>query len=513
MNKKCVTYKTIQDFSFDQFIKKINESFYTKLFPSQNTELLFHDTYDWRLYSTSLVLNSVGKIYYLRKLNCNRPLAICKTRKIVKNASDFQECTLKNSISRIIEERVLFCYGIIFETSIKVEILDEHKNIVSILTYFEYRTSAESGSCHSCIQLEQGNNNSTVFYELDYLLGQQGLEIDKESDNLFFALKGSDRSPGDYNSKPSIKLENTQNAISAIKIIVNQLLRILEWNKNYLLDDNDPEFLHDVRVACRLLKSVLSNQDVLIESVTNDLKKDITAILKTTNELRDLDVYLRKREYYKSLLPKNYQPKINFLFTYLRRRKSLLRKRLQNQSISEKIDSFTNKWNNIQQQENEKIFSSQYLAIKIKALAQIEILNNFKQVLRTGKLIVKTKNLKKLHKLRIQCKNLRYLLDVYKSLFPKTKTSVIIKQLKTLQNNLGEYNDLSVQEKYLAQISSRFSITNKNSHDSFIAIGILIGLLHQKKTESANKFYLIFKSFSNQSFKKRFEELFFANEQ
>ena len=102
-------------------------------------------------------------------------------------------------------------------------------------------------------------------------------------------------------------------------------------------------------------------------------------------------------------------------------------------------------------------------------------------------------------------------MDIYKSLFPAKKIDILIKQLKILQNNLGDYNDLFVQHKYLINISNRFSLKNKNLHDSLMAIGILIGLLHQKRVETAHEFYCIFKNFSNQTFKKRIDELFSIN--
>lgn len=99
-------------------------------------------------------------------------------------------------------------------------------------------------------------------------------------------------------------------------------------------------------------------------------------------------------------------------------------------------------------------------------------------------------------------------MDIYKSLFPVKKIDIFLKQLKVLQNNLGYFNDLYVQHKYLIQISNRFSTKNKNIHDSLMVIGILIGLLHQKKVETANEFYSIFKDFAKPGNKTLFGELF-----
>ena len=55
----------------------------------------------------------------------------------------------------------------------------------------------------------------------------------------------------------------------------------------------------------------------------------------------------------------------------------------------------------------------------------------------------------RLHELRIQCKKLRYLLDFYSSLYDREAVARIIRALKKLQDNLGDFNDLEVQQKDL----------------------------------------------------------------
>ena len=49
------------------------------------------------------------------------------------------------------------------------------------------------------------------------------------------------------------------------------------------------------------------------------------------------------------------------------------------------------------------------------------------------------------HELRKTCKKLRYLVEFFRSLFPRREMGRVITALKLLQDNLGEYQDLYVQ--------------------------------------------------------------------
>jgi CHAD domain-containing protein len=508
MNKKSFKYLVLPDFSFQDFLNQLSESYTFRLNPGQKSLLIFYDTFDWRLYSTRQILYSVGNTVFLRKLFMAEFLDSDRFRKPFSTLSHFPSGKIKNIILKIIQARALYPIGQTYEKITTIEILNTDQKVIAKVYYYEYRNQPDSTCHYSFLLLEPVKDYNNSFYELEYWFGLKAFEKDKKSDVLFHLSTNTTKTPGDYSSKLDVKVKPNSNAGQALINVLNYLLTIIKANKDYLFTENDPEFLHDFRVACRRIKSLLGSQNVLDPIITKEFKKDITDLLKTTNELRDLDVYLLNTEYYKSLLPKDFSKKINFLFTYLKRRKHNLNKNLDKEAFNKSIDILLSKWDSALNQEPEKIVNSKESAFEIKELASKEIYKNYNQILRTGKLIVKTKNKKKMHELRIQCKKLRYLMDIYKSLFPANKIDILIKQLKALQNNLGDYNDLFVQHKYLISISNRFSSKNKNLHDSLMAIGILIGLLHQKKVETANEFYSIFKDFAKPGNKELFKELF-----
>jgi len=54
-----------------------------------------------------------------------------------------------------------------------------------------------------------------------------------------------------------------------------------------------------------------------------------------------------------------------------------------------------------------------------------------------------------IHQLRINCKKLRYLMEFFTLLLPPAEIKKLIRSLKMLQDNPGNFNDYSVQQQFL----------------------------------------------------------------
>jgi CHAD domain-containing protein len=99
-------------------------------------------------------------------------------------------------------------------------------------------------------------------------------------------------------------------------------------------------------------------------------------------------------------------------------------------------------------------------------------------------------------------------MEFFAGLFPEHKMSKGVKILKKLQDNLGEYNDLCVQIKYLLDISMQLPLTRKPNNKTLLAIGSLISTLESEKEISKNAFKEKFAQFSSEENRAFFSELF-----
>jgi len=113
-----------------------------------------------------------------------------------------------------------------------------------------------------------------------------------------------------------------------------------------------------------------------------------------------------------------------------------------------------------------------------------------------------------LHVLRIHCKKLRYLMEFFSSLFPPKKINTLIDQLKKLQDNLGDFNDLRIQREYLLNIIEELPIAHQQSKKTLAAIGSLIGALVNEKQAVKDAFAKTFTDFTSPANQGLFRELF-----
>ena len=146
--------------------------------------------------------------------------------------------------------------------------------------------------------------------------------------------------------------------------------------------------------------------------------------------------------------------------------------------------------------------------VPVFELACKRIYKQYRNVVKAGNRIIEDRDDEKLHKLRIQCKKLRYLIQFFANLFPPKKISILVGQLKKLQDVLGDYNDLSVQVNYLIEVAKEMPANLSRLNKTLVAIGSLIGELETKRQSVKASFAETFMHFSSRQNQKLFRELF-----
>ena len=84
----------------------------------------------------------------------------------------------------------------------------------------------------------------------------------------------------------------------------------------------------------------------------------------------------------------------------------------------------------------------------------------------------------------------------------------LVKQLKKLQDNLGDFNDYVVQGEYLIQILQDLSLEGEQARLALASIGGLVGHLDEEKARVQGEFAQTFRDFAARENQKRFKMLF-----
>jgi len=220
--------------------------------------------------------------------------------------------------------------------------------------------------------------------------------------------------------------------------------------------NKESENLHQYRVCLRKIRAIDSTLKVLkTEATSAKLIPDLKELMKQTNRLRDLDVYLMNSESFFQQLDKKYHPGLTRFFEDI----SLLRE-YEFQRVSEWLQSkaYQQKCREIEEQihalsnaqDNNNIASDTF-----ECGSQV-INRRYLKVIKTASTLNTHSEDTDIHQLRIECKKLRYLLEFFAPVIHQSTYKQLMNIIKSLQESLGTYNDSSVQiaflKSYLKQI-------------------------------------------------------------
>ena len=313
-----------------------------------------------------------------------------------------------------------------------------------------------------------------------------------------------------YSSKINIPLEPQLPAGQALRKIYRYLLQIMKKNENGIINDIDIEFLHDFRVSVRRTRSALGQiKNILDEDIVQKAEKNFTYLGQSTNQLRDIDVYLLKEDQYKNMLPENRRDYLNPFFEDLKRQRKIENVLVKKILKSVRYKRIIDEWEFYL---NKKINAKNLTDTEKKPIiivARKVICERNQKVLELGKNIVITSSDELLHQLRIAGKKLRYLLEFFNSLFPQTEMQILIKKLKKLQDNLGDYHDLVVHQEMLKKFEEQLVTKESGEKETILNLGILIKKLNEKQKLVKKDFFETFRIYSASEIQKIFHDLFY----
>jgi CHAD domain-containing protein len=248
-------------------------------------------------------------------------------------------------------------------------------------------------------------------------------------------------------SRPRLDLAPNVRADIGARQIHLALVELLEANEPGLRADVDTEFLHDFRVAVRRTRSLLGQiRQVLPNDVVEHFSTEFSWLGRLTGPPRDLDVLvLTLRHRGGELTAADNQA----LTDALGRVQQQERERLVQALDGDRYRTLLSQW---------KAFLERPVPAKPDAanarasLASVVSRRAWKlsrRIACAGETIDVQTPAEELHRLRIDAKKLRYLVDVTPTFYDTSDLACVLDALKKLQRVLGDFNDADVQERRL----------------------------------------------------------------
>jgi CHAD domain-containing protein len=324
------------------------------------------------------------------------------------------------------------------------------------------------------------------------------------------ALAAAGKKPGDYSSKLNIKLQPDMRADAAVRQVMLNLYRAMEVNEQGTIEDLDSEFLHDFRVAVRRTRSALAELKWVFPPATlKRFRREFAWLGSITTRLRDLDVYLLKFDRYKAMLPKELQAGLEPLRDLLRDKQHIEQTRhLAVQLRSARYRRLKQQWLRYLNSPLAKRPVAADAARPIGEVARRRTWRMYKRVMREGRAITADSPPAELHELRKSCKKLRYLMEFFQCLYRPKSIRALIRELKQLQENLGDYQDLDVQIASIEHFAEEMNERGVYDDTTAQAMQALLASLHAQMDDVRAHFHERFERFSLKETRKLFRELF-----
>jgi CHAD domain-containing protein len=198
---------------------------------------------------------------------------------------------------------------------------------------------------------------------------------------------------------------------------------------------------------------------------------------------------------YKKLLPKSARKDLAPLGRFLHDHQETEQKRLARHLESKRYREIVRDWGEFLG--NRSGGPSADAQRPIGEVATERITLRFGKVVRKGSGVDSSTSPETLHRLRIDCKKLRYLLEFFKSIYDRSGVESLVRSLKGLQDNLGDFNDLQVQQETLMRYSQQMLGEGTGTAESLVAMGRLIEQLAIRRTEERERFKRRFARFAS----------------
>jgi CHAD domain-containing protein len=511
VDKIVLRYYLPKDFNRQKLDEELSGQFAYSTEPGDEISVGLYDTFDWRLFQKDLVCFLAGPRLQLISLSSGATLQSLTVLDAPKFVWDLPAGELRRILAPILEMRALLHLGEVKKESVNYRILNRDDKTVARLVYYAFehlgdRKTAEAGAY---VQLKAVRGYPRYYRALQKFCQAMAFEPTLPRDIYHRLIEVGESTPGDYSSKLNFQLVPEMRADEATRVILQFLLETMRRNEEGIRKDIDTEFLHDFRVAVRRTRSALTQiKGVFPADVIERNKIDFSRIGGFTNRLRDLDVYLHNEVAYRAMLPAALQESILPLFTYLRGRRSEALEEVRDGLDSKEYARILHDWESFLYAPLSNAEAAPNAARPVLDLASQRIYNRYRSIVKVGNKILDNSEDDLLHNLRIECKKLRNLMEFFASLYPRKKITILIKQLKILQDNLGEINDLYVQGEYLLKRAMELPIRGAAARQTLVAIGGLVEALDERKMTEKGNFVKTFTHFASTKNRRLFSELF-----
>lgn len=311
------------------------------------------------------------------------------------------------------------------------------------------------------------------------------------------AIAASGGDPEGIRTKVRVELRPDQRTDKAAVAVLRDLAGMVEANLPGTLADHDTEFLHDLRVAVRRSRSVLRELKGAFPPERLARQRDaLKWIQAITGPTRDLDVQLLDWEHLLSSVPAERHAALLPVRSLLGRHRTAALRTLKRELRSA---TYRDAWASYREFLSGKLGPAAERPDAKRPIVEVaggRIRTVYARMVKAGSAIDDASPADDLHDLRKRGKELRYLLELFGSLWPPDVVKPMVKSLKGLQDVLGLHQDREVQADHLRGLADELS-KEVGGPEALLVLGVLVDQLDAEQRAARDQFAERFAAFAS----------------
>jgi CHAD domain-containing protein len=291
-------------------------------------------------------------------------------------------------------------------------------------------------------------------------------------------------------AKVEVPLAYDQRADAGAVAVLRSLLDVIGENFEGAISGEDPEHLHQLRIAVRRSRTVQRQlKDVFPPDELPGFRAEFRWLQQATGSARDLDVYLEDLDSLREMLPEDVRGDLDPLVPVLAHSRLGARADMTRALRSDRTANLIEDWERLLETLTERSAHDRPAADKpVGAVAGKRIRKVYKRIVKMGRAIERDSPAEDYHELRKKGKELRYLLELFGArLFPDDAVGPLIKSLKALQDVLGRHQDREVQIAMLRSSAEEVA-TLPGGGVACMAMGALVERLRLDEQAARDEF-------------------------
>jgi CHAD domain-containing protein len=308
-----------------------------------------------------------------------------------------------------------------------------------------------------------------------------------DGDLVVTAMAAAGVDPAGFDNDPSTPLDPDIDALEGFRLVLANLDRSIDANLQGTIDDVDPEFLHEFRVAIRRSRSVLRHgRAILPADVLTWAADGLRELGMLTGSPRDLDVYVLEWDDYVVDLEPGTVAALQPVRAQLDADRAAAHEELATALRSERVVALLRRWSDWLDTRHDPADGGPHADRPVSDVVRRRIEKAQTRLIEHGRAITPATPAEDVHELRKDAKKLRYLLECFGDLLPATPRKAFVKRLKALQDNLGRHQDAEVHVAQLRQAVSE--LPEGTAPETYVAIGQLIEQLDEIRQGARDEF-------------------------